>query len=137
MKKRRTKKRYTRIADLIKKMAGTGWASNLSRIERLNRRYNAVLRDYNKSCNKNPAYSDANFKPRPVTDLLKLTPWYVDQESMRQAVLIKHATFCCPVTGEIMDMRDSFLFPQGIMSTNGVNRLVEKHGFKIIGALLT
>ena len=66
----------------------------------------------------------------------KKEPWYMAQERTRQFLIQSHATFCCPVTSEILDMRESFILKgrgaQVIISENGIVGLIEKHGHPVV-----
>jgi hypothetical protein len=135
--KRRTKERYEKIGFLFKKLAETNFLNSVPRIIKATKRMNAVLKDMNDRLNKNPEYLKRGFMPESPTVLLKLCPWYKDQEIIRVSLIQSHPSFCCAVTGEILDCRDSFILKGGVYSRKGVNRLLEKHGLDLLRCIET
>jgi hypothetical protein len=95
----------------------------------------------NDNLNKSEEYKRIGFKPEPISRLLKLTNWYADQREMRKSLIVNHKDFCCPVSGTILDMDDSFILTfksnTTIVSSSGLNKLIEKHGNNIIGLINT
>ena len=107
-------------------------AKNVDRILSLHKRCDKVQYLQNLHLNKNPDFKIENYKPLKITTMLKVMPWWKDQLEIRRYKIITHKSFCCPVTGEILDMNDSFIVRGNIVSSNGLENLLKKEP-KILG----
>ncbi len=131
--RKRTKKHYATTAKLLKSMVTH--ARTVRRITQLHTRYNFICRTMNEQHNKNPKWTE--YKSLPITKLIKLMEWWQDQEETRKFAIQSSRSFCCPITGEILDMGDSFLIRNQIISSNGLESLIKKHGPDIIAGVNT
>ena len=110
-------------------------AKTVRRLKTLHSRFNCINKIYNIRNNTNPNWTE--YKPVGPAIILKQVSFYKDQQDIRQYKIMGHRSFCCPVTGEILDMDDSFILKNEIISANGLNKLVEKHGFDLIASVNT
>lgn len=68
------------------------------------------------------------------------TAWGIYQ--LRLGMIQMHATFACPVSGEILDIDESVLVggkdgtKLTVISKNGLNKLIERHGQEKIEKIL-
>lgn len=112
-------------------------AKSTDRWIQLHKRNNFLQKAYNDYCNKSLAYKERGFKEVPIYTILKLSQWYADQKPIRRDMIRRHKSFCCPFSGEVLDMSDSFIVCNRVVSSTGLQMMIDKKGLGVIGGINT
>jgi hypothetical protein len=133
MKRKKRKNTKTYWANIGKKLQRQMVnPSGVARVIQLHNRMNDLTLAMNLALKDN--FAIENFKPLGIGKVIKQAQWHKDQELARIFAIQGSRSFCCPISGEILDCRDSVLIGGEIFSMTG---LYTKHGAAIIGRITT
>lgn len=118
-KKKLTKKRQLEFSKpLIEKIKKAESIKKLLIYQRALNRGTKILTIRNK-----PEFDMNNFKDVCFGTVLKMNEKYQEQKDIRRFMIQGHPTFCCPISGVILDMGRSFIYKNIILDFKALEKM--------------